>query len=146
MLSGADQYLREHNSDANPILYGQDHNDESWAVCKSDMLLKGENADNIILGDTFTNDGHTRLPDGRKNTFDYMLANPPFGVEWKQQQRHIEREADTLGYDGRFGAGLPRINDGSLLFLQHMLAKMQPADEGGSRLAIVFKRLSPVHG
>ena len=138
MLSGADQYLREHNSDANPILYGQDHNDESWAVCKSDMLLKGENADNIILGDTFTNDGHTRLPDGRKKTFDYMLANPPFGVEWKQQQRHIEREADTLGYDGRFGAGLPRINDGSLLFLQHMLAKMQPADDGGSRVAIVF--------
>ena len=138
MLSGADQYLREHNRDANPILYGQDHNDESWAVCKSDMLLKGENADNIILGDTFTHDGHTRRPDGRKKTFDYMLANPPFGVEWKQQQRHIEREADTLGYDGRFGAGLPRINDGSLLFLQHMLGKRQPADEGGSRLAIVF--------
>ena len=138
MLSGADQYLREHHSDANPILYGQDHNDESWAVCKSDMLLKGENAENIILGDTFTNDGYTRRPDGRKHTFDYMLANPPFGVEWKQQQRDIEREADTLGYDGRFGAGLPRINDGSLLFLQHMLAKMQPADNGGSRLAIVF--------
>ena len=138
MLSGADQYLREHNSDANPILYGQDHNDESWAVCKSDMLLKGENADNIILGDTFTNDGHTRHPDGRKKTFDYMLANPPFGVEWKQQQRDIEREADTLGYEGRFAAGLPRINDGSLLFLQHMLSKMQPADDGGSRIAIVF--------
>ena len=87
MLSGADQYLREHNSDANPILYGQDRNDESWAVCKSDMLLKGENAENIILGDTFTQDGYSRRPDGHSPyTFDYMLANPPFGVEWKQQQ------------------------------------------------------------
>ena len=138
MLSEADKYLREHNRDANPILYGQDMNDESWAVCKSDMLLKGDDADRIILGDTFRQDGYTRRPDGRKHTFDYMLANPPFGVEWKQQQRDIEREADTLGHEGRFGAGLPRINDGSLLFLQHMLSKMQPVDEGGSRLAIVF--------
>ena len=138
MLSEADKYLREHNSDAYPILYGQDHNDESWAVCKSDMLLKGENAGNIILGDTFTHDGYTRRPDGRKHTFDYMLANPPFGVEWKQQQHDIKHEAGTLGYEGRFGAGLPSIDDGSLLFLQHMLAKMQPADAGGSRLAIVF--------
>ena len=138
MLSESDSYLREHNRDANPILYGQDHNDESWGICKSDMLLKGENADNIILGDTFTRDGYTRRSDGRKHTFDYMLANPPFGVEWKQQQHDIKREADTLGYEGRFGAGLPRINDGSLLFLQHMLSKMQPVDEGGCRLAIVF--------
>ena len=138
MLSEADKYLREHNRDANPILYGQDYNDESWAVCKSDMLLKGENADNIILGDTFTDDGYTRRPDGRKHVFDYMLANPPFGVEWKPQQRDINHEANTLGYEGRFGAGLPRITDGSLLFLQHMLSKMQPADEDGSRLAIVF--------
>ena len=138
MLSEADKYLREHNRDAYPILYGQDHNDESWAVCKSDMLLKGENAANIILGDTFTHDGYTRRPDGRKHTFDYMLANPPFGVEWKQQQHDIKHEAGTLGYEGRFGAGLPSIDDGSLLFLQHMLAKMQPTDAGGSRLAIVF--------
>ena len=138
MLSEADRYLRQHNSDANPFLYGQDHNDESWAVCKSDMLLKGDDADNIILGDTFTHDGYTRRSDGRKHTFDYMLANPPFGVEWKQQERDIKREADSLGYDGRFGAGLPRINDGSLLFLQHMLSKMQPVEDGGSRIAIVF--------
>ena len=138
MLSEADRYLRQHNSDANPFLYGQDHNDESWAVCKSDMLLKGDDADNIILGDTFTHDGYTRRPDGRRHTFDYMLANPPFGVEWKQQQRDIDYEARTLGYDGRFGAGLPRINDGSLLFLQHMLSKMQPVEDGGSRIAIVF--------
>ena len=138
MLSEADKYLREHNSDSNPLLYGQDMNDESWAVCKSDMLLKGDEADNIILGDTFRQDGYARRPDGRKHSFDYMLANPPFGVEWKQQQHDIELEERTLGYDGRFGAGLPRINDGSLLFLQHMLSKMQPVDEGGSRLAIVF--------
>ena len=120
------------------ILYGQDWNNEAWAVCKSDMLIKGENADNIILGDTFTEDHYQRGSDGRRWTFDYMLANPPFGVEWKQQQRDIEWERDSFGFDGRFGAGLPRINDGSLLFLQHMLSKMQTVDEGGSRIAIVF--------
>ncbi len=138
MLSEADKYLREHNRDSRPILYGQDMNDESWAVCKSDMLLKGDDADNIILGDTFRQDGYARRPDGRRHTFDYMLANPPFGVEWKQQQHDIDYEARTLGYDGRFGAGLPRINDGSLLFLQHMLSKTQAVEEGGSRIAIVF--------
>ena len=138
MLSVAEDYLREHNSESNPILYGQDWNDDAWAVCKSDMQLKGENAENIILGDTFTKDGYERRPDGTKHTFDYMLANPPFGVEWKQQRHAIEQERDTLGHEGRFGAGLPRINDGSLLFLQHMLSKMQPVGEGGSRLAIVF--------
>ena len=138
MLSTADAFLREHNSQARPHLFGQDLNDESWAVCKSDMLIKGENAENIVLGDVFTGDGHVRSPLGAPMTFDYMLANPPFGVEWKQQQTVIKNERDTLGYLGRFGAGLPRINDGSLLFLQHMLSKMRPADEGGSRVAIVF--------
>ncbi|MDE2695526.1 MAG: class I SAM-dependent DNA methyltransferase [Chloroflexota bacterium] len=138
MLSVSEDYLREHNSEANPILYGQDWNDDAWAVCRSDMLIKGENAENIYHGDTFREDGYERMPDGRRWTFDYMLANPPFGVEWKQQKQAIERERDTLGNQGRFGAGTPRINDGSLLFLQHMLSKMQPADEGGSRIAIVF--------
>ena len=138
MLSVAEEFLREHNSESHPILYGQDFNDEAWAVCKSDMLLKGEDADNIVLGDSFTDDGYQRDSAGRKHTFDYMLANPPFGVEWKQQRRQIERERDTLGHEGRFGAGLPRINDGSLLFLQHMLSKMQPLDKDGSRIAIVF--------
>ena len=142
MLSVAEEYLREHNSEARPLLYGQDYNDEAWAVCRSDMLIKGENAENIILGDSFSQDGYPRSGNGgRPSTFDYMLANPPFGVEWKQQEHHIGRERDTLGFSGRFGAGLPRINDGSLLFLQHMLAKMQPVDEdggGGSRIAIVF--------
>ena len=138
MLSVAEKYIRDLNAQADPHLFGQDWNDESWAVCKADMLIKGEDADNIILGDTFTRDGFDRDAEGKKRTFDYMLANPPFGVEWKQQQKDIRREADTLGYEGRFGAGLPRINDGSLLFLQHMLAKMRAPKDGGSRIGIVF--------
>ncbi len=141
MLTEADKYLREHNSEANPILFGQDRNAESWAVCKSDMLIKGGNAENIIRGDTFTNDGYERMPDGDPWVFDYMLANPPFGVKWEQQEQSIKRERATLGFAGRFGAGLPGIRDGSLLFLQHMLSKMQRIAEdgtGGSRIAIVF--------
>lgn len=138
MLSVAEKYIRDLNTDAQPKLFGQDWNDEAWAVCKSDMLIKGEDADAIILGDTFTKDGFDRAADGKKWTFDYMLANPPFGVEWKQQQKYIENERDTLGFSGRFGAGTPRVNDGALLFLQHMLAKMRAPQDGGSRLAIVF--------
>lgn len=138
MLSVAENYIRNLNADAQPTLFGQDWNDEAWAVCKSDMLIKGEDAENIILGDTFTKDGFDRQPDGSPWTFDYMLANPPFGVEWKQQQRFIEKERDDLGYGGRFGAGTPRVNDGALLFLQHMLSKMRAPQDGGSRLAIVF--------
>ncbi len=144
MLSVAEEFLREDNLKSLPVLFGQDYNDEAWAVCRSDMLIKGETAENIILGDTFTNDHFQRQQNGTKWTFDYMLANPPFGVEWKQQERDIRQEAATLGFDGRFGAGLPRINDGSLLFLQHMLSKMQPVDdegEGGGRIAIVFNGL-----
>ena len=132
MLSVSEHYIRELNNEAKPMLYGQDWNDDAWAVCKSDMLIKGEDADNIILGDTFSKDG---FPDEK---FDYMLANPPFGVEWKQQQRAIEQERDSLGFQGRFGAGTPRVNDGALLFLQHMLSKMRNPKKGGSRLSIVF--------
>jgi type I restriction enzyme M protein len=138
MLSVAEKYIRDLNSDAKPHLYGQDWNDEAWAVCRSDMLIKGEDADNIALGDTFIKDFHRYDEQGQKRRFDYMLANPPFGVEWKQQQRYIEHERDDLGYHGRFGAGTPRINDGALLFLQHMIDKMRPASEGGSRIGIVF--------
>jgi len=138
MLSVSEAYIRSLNKDAKPLLFGQDWNDEAWAVCKSDMLIKGEDADNIRRDDTFTKDGFDRDAKGKKIQFDYMLANPPFGVEWKQQARFIEQEAATLGYEGRFGAGLPRINDGSLLFLQHMLSKMRPPTEGGSRIGIVF--------
>src|SRR4051812_6706720 len=115
MLSVAEKYIKALNADARPILYGQDLNDESWAVCKSDMLIKGEDAENIKRGDSFTEDAYERKPDGSTWDFDYMLANPPFGVEWKQQQRKIEDEHRTMGFAGRFGAGLPRINDGSLL-------------------------------
>lgn len=132
MLSSAEQFLRDNNADAKPLLYGQDWNDGAYAVCKSDMLIKGEDSENIKLGDTFSDDG---FPD---QTFDYMLANPPFGVSWKQQERFINQEHNSLGYDGRFGAGLPRINDGALLFLQHMISKMQPVKKGGSRIGIVF--------
>ncbi|MCC5845882.1 MAG: SAM-dependent DNA methyltransferase [Verrucomicrobia bacterium] len=138
MLSVAEKYIRALNTDAQPKLFGQDWNDEAWAVCKSDMLIKGEEADNIILGDTFTKDGFDRNGEGNTWTFDYMLANPPFGVEWKQQQKCIENEKDTLGFSGRFGAGTPRVNDGALLFLQHMIAKMRGPKDGGSRIAIVF--------
>ena len=138
MLSVTEKYIRDLNAEAAPHLFGQDWNDESWAVCKADMLIKGEDADNIILGDTFTRDGFDRDAEGKKRSFDYMLANPPFGVEWKQQRKYIQREAETFGYEGRFGAGLPRINDGSLLFLQHMLAKMRAPKDGGSRIGIVF--------
>lgn len=138
MLSVAEHYIQKLNAEAQPKLFGQDWNDEAWAVCKSDMLIKGEDADNIVLGDTFTKDGFDRTAEGAKWTFDYMLANPPFGVEWKQQQKYIENERDTLGHAGRFGAGTPRVNDGALLFLQHMLAKMRAPQDGGSRLAIVF--------
>jgi type I restriction enzyme M protein len=138
MLSVSEDYIRKLNADAQPKLFGQDWNDEAWAVCKSDMLIKGEDADAIILGDTFTKDGFDRAGDGKKWTFDYMLANPPFGVEWKQQQKYIENERATLGFSGRFGAGTPRVNDGALLFLQHMLAKMRAPQDGGSRVAIVF--------
>ncbi|MDD5458109.1 MAG: class I SAM-dependent DNA methyltransferase [Phycisphaerae bacterium] len=132
MLSVAENYIRSLNRDAQPHLYGQDWNDEAWAVCRADMLIKGEEADNIKPDCTFEKDGFT------KGKFDYMLANPPFGVEWKQQAKTIKKEHDSLGYDGRFGAGLPRINDGSLLFLQHMISKMRSPADGGSRIGIVF--------
>jgi len=132
MLSVAEKYIRDLNREAQPHLFGQDWNDEAWAVCRADMLIKGEESDNIKPDCTFEKDG---FPKAR---FDYMLANPPFGVEWKQQQRFIDNEARTLGYDGRFGAGTPRINDGSLLFLQHMISKMRSPQEGGSRIGIVF--------
>ena len=138
MLSVADEFLKEHNNAIQPILFGQDYNDESWAICKSDILIKGEGADRIVRGNSFTQDAYGIRDDGQRYTFDYMLANPPFGVEWKNEQTEIKREHSTLGYNGRFGAGLPRINDGSLLFLQHMLSKMRPVEQGGSRMAVVF--------
>ncbi|HSH61881.1 MAG TPA: class I SAM-dependent DNA methyltransferase [Acidimicrobiales bacterium] len=132
MLSVAEEYLRQLNSEGQLRVFGQELNDETFAVCRSDMMLKGHDAENIYPGNSFTHDG---LPG---HTFHYMLANPPFGVEWKKVADQIKAEHETRGFGGRFGAGLPRINDGSLLFLQHMLSKMKPPSQGGSRLAIVF--------
>ena len=132
MLSISEEYVRELNRDAQLELFGQDFNPQSYAICGSDMMIKGQSLDNIKFGDSFTDD---QFPD---KTFDYMLANPPFGVEWKPQQHFIKNEHEEQGYGGRFGAGLPRINDGSFLFLQHMISKMKGKNEGGTRLAIVF--------
>ncbi|WP_181801287.1 type I restriction-modification system subunit M [Streptomyces shenzhenensis] len=135
MLSAADDRIKALNPDATVEVYGQELNPESWAICRSDLMIKGQDPDNIAFGNSFSDDGHAR----RK--FDYLLANPPFGVEWKKVKDEVEYEHRSLGDAGRFGAGLPRINDGSLLFLQHMISKMKPVDVnggGGSRIAIVF--------
>ncbi|MCK9450108.1 MAG: type I restriction-modification system subunit M [Bacteroidales bacterium] len=129
MLSVAEQHLNELNPKAELKVFGQEINPESYAICKSDMLIKGQNPANIKFGNTFTVDGL------EEEKFDYMLSNPPFGVDWKKAQKIIKAEADSKGMRGRFGAGLPRINDGSLLFLQHMISKMKP---GGTRIGIVF--------
>ena len=132
MLSIGEQHLTDFNPDAKLEVFGQEINPESYAICKSDMLIKGQNPTNIKFGNTFTVDG---LRDER---FDYMLSNPPFGVDWKKAAKTIKDEHGNLGYAGRFGAGLPRINDGSLLFLQHMISKMKSPENGGSRIGIVF--------
>jgi len=132
MLSVAEDHLRELNASARLEVFGQELNDETYAICRSDMMLKGQDASHIVCGNSFAHDGHAGV------RFDYLLANPPFGVEWRKVEDAVRIEHQTRGYSGRFGAGLPRINDGSLLFLQHMMAHMKPADEGGSRLAIVF--------
>ena len=132
MLSAAEEHITRYNTKATVKVYGQELNPESWAICRSDMMLKGQDPTNIAFGNSFTQDGH---PDRK---FDYLLANPPFGVEWRNVQKYIEEERDNLKWDGRFGAGTPRVNDGSLLFLQHMISKMKPVEQGGSRIAIVF--------
>ncbi len=132
MLSVAEEYLRDLNPGAELVVFGQELNDESFAICRADMMIKGQNPENIIPGNSFDRDGHP----GKK--FDYLLSNPPFGVDWKNVQKVVEEEHETQGENGRFGPGLPRINDGSTLFLLHMLSKMKPVDEGGSRLGIVF--------
>jgi type I restriction enzyme M protein len=132
MLSVAEDHLRSLNPDASLQVYGQELNDETYAICRSDMMLKGQDASHIAPGNSFSEDGHTG------QHFDYCISNPPFGVEWKKVEDTIRTEHDKLGFNGRFGAGLPRINDGSFLFLQHMIAKMKPIAEGGSRIAIVF--------
>ena len=132
MLSVADEYLTEHNPGARLVMFGQELNPESYAICKADMLIKGQEVSNIVLGNTLSSDG---LPEKR---FDYMLSNPPFGVEWKKIETEVRKEAKQKGFSGRFGPGLPRVSDGSLLFLLHLISKMRPAQQGGSRFGIVL--------
>jgi type I restriction enzyme M protein len=132
MLSVAEDYLRQHNPHATLHVAGQELNAETYAICRSDMMLKGQDATRIVYGNSFSDDGHVG------ETFDYLLANPPFGVEWKKVADAVRSEHEDDGFAGRFGAGLPRINDGSFLFLQHMISKMKLPTHGGSRLAIVF--------
>ncbi len=132
MLSVSQEYLYENNPGSRLETFGQDFNPQSYAISGSDMMIKGQDIEHIVFGDSFTQDG---FPDKK---FDYMLANPPFGVEWKPEQKFIENEFNEKGMDGRFGAGLPRINDGSFLFLQHMISKMKDPSEGGTRIGIVF--------
>jgi type I restriction enzyme M protein len=132
MLSVADEHLSSLNPSARLVMYGQELNPESYAICKADMLIKGQDVANIIFGNTLSADGlHSKH-------FDYMLSNPPFGVEWKKIEKEIRKEAAQMGYDGRFGPGLPRVSDGSLLFLLHLISKMRPAVDGGSRFGIVL--------
>ena len=132
MLSVAEEHLGQLNPNARLVMFGQELNPESYAICKADMLIKGQDIANIILGNTLSADGlHGKV-------FDYALSNPPFGVEWKKIEASIRKEAEQHGFDGRFGPGLPRVSDGSLLFLLHLIKKMQPAVAGGSRFGIVL--------
>ncbi|HXI38838.1 MAG TPA: class I SAM-dependent DNA methyltransferase [Bryobacteraceae bacterium] len=129
MLAAAEEYLRAEHADSRLRVCGQELNPESFAVCKADVLLRGHDAGNIVLGNSFLDDGFAG------QHFDYMLSNPPFGVDWKKAERQIRHEHERQGFAGRFGAGLPRVSDGSFLFLQHMLSKMKPE---GTRMALVF--------
>jgi len=132
MVSVAEDHLLGLNPDARLVMYGQELNAESYAICKADMLIKGQDIANIIFGNTLSADGLIG------KVFDYMLSNPPFGVEWKKIEALIRKEFLEHGYNGRFGPGLPRVSDGSLLFLLHLISKMRPARDGGSRFGIVL--------
>jgi type I restriction enzyme M protein len=129
MLSVAGEYLEKLG--ARVVMVGQELNDESYAICKADMLIKGQDVNKIKPGETLAEDKHAG------ETFDYMLSNPPFGVEWKASEQAVRREREQQGYNGRFGPGLPRISDGSLLFMLHLVKKMRPVAQGGARFCIV---------
>ncbi|QJQ98267.1 class I SAM-dependent DNA methyltransferase [Halomonas sp. PGE1] len=131
-LSESDEYIQELSRDVTVSLHGQELNPESYAICKADMLIKGQAVEQIKLGNTLSDD---QLPGEH---FDFMLSNPPFGVEWKKVQKQVTDEHNHKGYDGRFGPGLPRVSDGSLLFLMHLVSKMRPRQEGGSRIGIIL--------
>src|SRR5699024_583716 len=131
----AQDYIREYNPSGHLEFFAQEVNPESYAISKADMLIKGQDARNIRIGNTLSNDQF------KDETFDYMITNPPYGVEWKPAKEAVEAEHEDLGYSGRFGAGLPRVGDGQLLFLQNLVAKMKPVtDENpkGSRIAIIM--------
>ncbi len=129
MLSVAEEYLNKLNPDARLEVFGQELNAESYAICKADMLIKGQNPTNIKKGNSISED---QLPNAK---FDYLITNPPFGVKWKKIEKKVKEEHEGMGHGGRFGAGLPSVSDGSFLFLMHLMSKMKPE---GSRLAIVF--------
>lgn len=131
-LSSGSEYIYELNPNASLVTFGQELNPESYAICKADMMIKGQEVTNIKHGNTLSDD---QLPNIK---FDYMLSNPPFGVEWKKVQKVVTDEHKQKGYAGRFGAGLPRVSDGSLLFLLHLISKMKPKEEGGSRIGIIL--------
>lgn len=135
MGSVAQEFLKELNPTADLEFFAQEINEESYAICKADILIKGEEARNIRFGNTLSNDAFSDMK------FDYMISNPPYGVEWKPSENVVKAEHEDKGYDGRFGAGLPRISDGQLLFLQHLVSKMKPItaeDAKGSRIAIIM--------
>ena len=127
MLSVAENYLHKMNASAELLAFGQEINDQTFAICKADMLIKGNDATQIKSGNTLSEDQFAG------QTFDYILSNPPFGREWKNEKNAVEKEA-KLGFAGRFGAGLPAVGDGQMLFLETAIAKMKPT---GSRVAII---------
>ena len=131
-LSEGDEYIQSISQQVTVSLHGQELNPESYAICKADMLIKGQDVTSIKLGNTLSDD---QLADSR---FDFMLSNPPFGVEWKKVQKQITDEHSEKGFNGRFGPGLPRVSDGSLLFLLHLVSKMRDPREGGSRIGIIL--------
>ena len=131
-LSAGMEYVHELNPNAVMRAFGQELNPESYAICKADMLIKGQEVSNIKLGNTLSNDQLYAT------TFDYMLSNPPFGVDWKKIEDNIAKEHTEKGYDGRFGAGLPRVSDGSLLFLLHLISKLRDSKDGGGRIGIIL--------
>mgnify|MGYP002620030895 CR=1 FL=1 len=133
-LSEGDEYIQSISQQVTVSLHGQELNPESYAICKADMLIKGQDVTSIKLGNTLSNDQLA----GPEHRFDFMLSNPPFGVEWKKVQKQITDEHSEKGFNGRFGPGLPRVSDGSLLFLLHLVSKMRDPREGGSRIGIIL--------
>jgi type I restriction enzyme M protein len=131
-LSSGMEYVHELNPNAVIRAFGQELNPESYAICKADMLIKGQEVDNIKLGNTLSNDQLY------SDKFDYMLSNPPFGVDWKKIEKEIKTEHTVKGFDGRFGPGLPRVSDGSLLFLMHLICKLRDSADGGARIGIIL--------